>query len=750
MLAAFGVALVVAGVAWVGFRGLNGGIDDLSTKALPSVELLARYQLAQGQLARQVTALNLRRMDAQMRAGAWGVVEAAKKEEAEARAAWEAISSFPETEAAWKAMIVQADAWERQVDASAAVLRERDQLLRANSADADRIKQLEDQAWTAFVNARESAKDLRLLQAKVAEAMRKEADAQVQAARDAGRRAGYLLLAGLVLAAAALWGLRAVLTRNIGAVFSTVRENLDAIAAGRMPEEITEARGEDFNAIRDSLNRTTGAIRALVSELGRVSAAHEQGEIDAALDPARFEGDYQAVARGVNEMVSGHVNVILRAIGVFGKFGEGNFDADLEKLPGKKRFVNEAIEQVRGNLRSLVEGAGALSAAAVAGRLDVRADAARQPGDFGRIVQGINATLDAIVPPIRELAVTLEKLAARDLRARVTGQYPGDHARLANALNGTAGALEEALGQVASAVEQVSSAATQIASSSQAVAAGASEQAASLEETGASLESASSMARQTADSAQQASALAKNARAAAGEGTSAVEGLQGSMGRVKRSAESTGQIIKDVSDIAFQTNLLALSAAVEAARAGEAGRGFAVVAEEVRSLALRAKEAAQKTEELIRQWVMVAGGGVAAAPRAAAKLGEIAGEVSKVTDVVAEIAAAAKEQTTAITQVNSAVTEMDKVTQRRRWSGSSEAFGRPAARAGLPKSVSAKLVNVHIRARPGSGGPAFSGATRPRWRPAPPAPARPPRGTRACARPRSARRASAGSAGRAR
>jgi methyl-accepting chemotaxis protein len=140
--------------------------------------------------------------------------------------------------------------------------------------------------------------------------------------------------------------------------------------------------------------------------------------------------------------------------------------------------------------------------------------------------------------------------------------------------------------------------------------------------------------------------------------------MQGAMARIKASSEGTSQIIKDVSEIAFQTNLLALNAAVEAARAGEAGRGFAVVAEEVRSLALRAKEAATKTEELIRQSVKEANEGEQTARHVAGKLAEIVGGVSKVTAIVSEIAASAQEQSAGIEQVTKAVAEMDKVTQQ--------------------------------------------------------------------------------------
>jgi len=324
----------------------------------------------------------------------------------------------------------------------------------------------------------------------------------------------------------------------------------------------------------------------------------------------------------------------------------------------------KSLDQVRSALAALVLDSTRLADAAVAGRLGERADASAHRGEYRKAVEGVNRLLDAVTAPIHEASRALDQLALRDLRARVEGSYAGDHARMKESVNTAAQALHDALAQVSEAVEQVSSAATQIAASSQAVASGASEQAASLEQTSSSIESVASMTKQSADNAQQANHLAEVARAAAGQGTAAVEQMQSAMARIRASAEGTSQIIRDINDIAFQTNLLALNAAVEAARAGEAGRGFAVVAEEVRSLALRAKEAAMKTEELIRQSVKEAGQGEVTAKEVAGKLAEIANGISKVTDIICEIAAGAKEQASGIDRVNRSVAEMDKVTQQ--------------------------------------------------------------------------------------
>jgi methyl-accepting chemotaxis protein len=321
------------------------------------------------------------------------------------------------------------------------------------------------------------------------------------------------------------------------------------------------------------------------------------------------------------------------------------------------RSVNRAVQGAR-------QEADRLTSAAVAGQLATRADPDKVHFEFSDILSGLNRTLDSLAAPVNEASTVLEQLAKRDLTARVKGDYQGDHARIKEAVNQTAEALQESLSQVASAVDQVSAAAGEIASSSQTVADGASQQASSLEESSSALESMSAMSKRTADNAAQANALAQTARNAAIGGADAVTQMSAAMSNIKTSAEGTSQIIKDINEIAFQTNLLALNAAVEAARAGEAGRGFAVVAEEVRSLALRSKEAAMKTEELIRESVRQASEGESMTGEVSERLGEIAQSIEKVTGIVNEISASAKEQSSGVDQINRAVADMNKVTQQ--------------------------------------------------------------------------------------
>jgi len=210
---------------------------------------------------------------------------------------------------------------------------------------------------------------------------------------------------------------------------------------------------------------------------------------------------------------------------------------------------------------------------------------------------------------------------------------------------------------------QVASAAAQVSSSSQSLAEGASEQAASLEESSSSLEEMASMTKRNGENAQKANDLAKQARSAADKGATDMQAMSAAMDAIKTSSDDIAKIIKTIDEIAFQTNILALNAAVEAARAGEAGMGFAVVADEVRNLAQRSAQAAKETAGKIEGAITKTAQGVDINNKVAQALNEIVIKARQVDELVAEVTSASKEQTQGITQINTAVGQMDKVTQ---------------------------------------------------------------------------------------
>lgn len=251
--------------------------------------------------------------------------------------------------------------------------------------------------------------------------------------------------------------------------------------------------------------------------------------------------------------------------------------------------------------------------------------------------------------------------------------------------------VREISGSLTDASMQVASAAGQVSASSQSLARGASAQAASLEEASAAIEEITSITKQSAAHAERAAELTRQTRVAAEQGSSDMEAMRGAMKSMKTSSDDVAKIIKTIDEIAFQTNILALNAAVEAARAGEAGMGFAVVAEEVRALAQRSANAAKETAGKIETAISNTAHGVAISGKVSEALLSIVSHAREVDGLAGEVARACREQWEGISQINSMVGEMDRVTQ------STAASAEEGAAAAEELSAQAEVMTGSVR-----------------------------------------------------
>ena len=256
------------------------------------------------------------------------------------------------------------------------------------------------------------------------------------------------------------------------------------------------------------------------------------------------------------------------------------------------------------------------------------------------------------------------------------------------------------MGELFNTSRELEKASSHLSDSSQALSSGASEQASSVEETSASLEEMSSMTRVTAENAKKAAVLASETRSVVEAASLTMDEMKDSMTAISTSSAEVAKIVKNIDEIAFQTNILALNAAVEAARAGEAGAGFAVVADEVRSLAQRSAAAAKETAAKIEAAIASSRSGSQCSARVEDALSQIADKVSDTDLIVADISRGASEQSQGIEQINGAMVQLDKVTQ----SNASSAEERASAAEELDaQAESMKNLVGQLRALVGGG-----------------------------------------------
>ncbi|EEQ6055874.1 methyl-accepting chemotaxis protein [Escherichia coli] len=274
---------------------------------------------------------------------------------------------------------------------------------------------------------------------------------------------------------------------------------------------------------------------------------------------------------------------------------------------------------------------------------------------------GIKASL---VAPMNRLIDSIRQIAGGDLVKPIEVDGSNEMGQLAESLRHMQGELMRTVGDVRNGANAIYSGASEIATGNNDLSSRTEQQAASLEETAASMEQLTATVKQNAENARQASHLALSASETAQRGGKVVDNVVQTMRDISTSSQKIADIISVIDGIAFQTNILALNAAVEAARAGEQGRGFAVVAGEVRNLAQRSAQAAREIKSLIEDSVGKVDVGSTLVESAGETMAEIVSAVTRVTDIMGEIASASDEQSRGIDQVGLAVAEMDRVTQQ--------------------------------------------------------------------------------------
>ena len=419
-----------------------------------------------------------------------------------------------------------------------------------------------------------------------------------------GALMGYLLVRGLL--------------RQIGGEPKEISEVAGRIAQGDLSTQFTHT-GEE-TGIYAAMKTMQADLKTSVEEVQEIVEHAQAGDLSQRIDLAGKKGFVEQLGQGLNTLLE----------------------------------INELV--IKDTLRVL----GAMSD----GDLSQRTDVTDKSGYFEKLSQGLNALMEISERVIKDTLRVLGAMSYGDLTENISAEYKGSFGQLKRDVNATVYKLTEVIGKIKTGAESVSSGAEEMSHGNTNLSQRTEEQASSLEETASSMEQMTATVRQNADNARQADQLAAGAREQAEKGGQVVGNAVSAMAEINNASKKIADIIGVIDEIAFQTNLLALNAAVEAARAGEQGRGFAVVASEVRNLAQRSATAAKEIKGLIEDSVVKVEQGSQLVNQSGQTLDEIVTSVKRVSDIIAEIAAASLEQSAGIEQVNKAIMQMDDVTQQ--------------------------------------------------------------------------------------
>jgi len=454
---------------------------------------------------------------------------------------------------------------------------------------------------------------------------------------------------GMILAVALGMLVTGLIKKQVGGEPADAAVIAQRVANGDLSMEVQLLHG-DGTSMMAAMKSMVQALSGVVADTQRVVDGAGRGDFEQRIQVEGSKGYILALGTSLNQLTGtckqGLDDVVrvleASAHGVLSERVTRDYQGDFARL---KQASNTTLDRLASTFDEVLRVLEAAAQGDLTGRISKEYE-----GEFARVKQAANTTVQKLAAAINDLVRVLEAAAQGDLTEQITAAYEGEFGRLSAAANLTTEKLSATIAEVIQSSANLLTASEQVSATAQSLSQGASEQAASVEQTSASMEQMSASIAQNNENAKVTGDIATRT---AGETVAGGQAVTDTVAAMKEIARK----IAIIDDIAYQTNLLALNAAIEAGRAGEHGKGFAVVAAEVRKLAERSQVAAEEISRL-------ATGSVGLAEKAGGLLGGIVPSIQKTADLVQEIAAASSEQNSGVGQINQAISHISQAVQQ--------------------------------------------------------------------------------------
>ncbi|TAN67735.1 MAG: methyl-accepting chemotaxis protein [Methylobacter sp.] len=441
------------------------------------------------------------------------------------------------------------------------------------------------------------------------------------------------------------------LSDTVDTAFGDTIRVAKALAQGDLSQKVTRDYQGAFNEVKQSVNTTADSLTGIVAEIKSIVAAANKGDFSAKMNLNGKAGYTKELSELLNQLSDTVDTAFGDTIRVAKALAQGDLSQKVTRdYQGAYNEVKQSVNTTADSLTGIVAEIKGIVAAANKGDFSAKMNLNGKAGYTKELAELLNQLSDTVDTAFKDTIHVAQALEQGDLTRTVTRDYQGAFDQVKQSLNNTVAKLSQVISEVNSAAANIAGASEEVSSTAQSMSQATSEQAASVEETSASVEQMGASINQNTENAKVTDAMAAQASSEAAQGGDAVKKTVSAM-------KSIAGKIGIIDDIAYQTNLLALNAAIEAARAGEHGKGFAVVAAEVRKLAERSQVAAQEIGEL-------ASGSVEMAESAGKLLDTIVPSIKKTSDLVQEIAAASEEQSAGAGQINTAMDQLNRITQQ--------------------------------------------------------------------------------------